>query len=321
MSKFPFTAGEELLEHFDLDDSDYFQPTVLSDVKAGFSVQREYPHSLPYKPPRYRDGSPDVVAIIHVVYEDPDDPDITSTREAAPVRVRIGTFCYSWVRSPFYDPTSDEFPTLESVENSRKTPEPVPLQRTDDLAFNHDVDLFFDKKNRSLAGRQVLDELFDLHCRTSVGLRKASIRSRLRAKSIALRVLSSLLDSGHWALRVFFGRKLRDSNEFIASLGGYSEKTPRLVVEERINFLGYHAPMNTDVTFAGALLLLLGISYAIAPDGHVGSWVLQNEVTSVALAIFGLWLLDYLGPRLIFGLMKLVGRLRAAVLFRQFEVN
>ena len=73
-----------------------------------------------------------------------------------------------------YDPTDDTHPTLESTEASRRTRRPKTLTRSG-VAFNHKVDMFFyESSARALAGRQVLDELFELHCRTATALTASS---------------------------------------------------------------------------------------------------------------------------------------------------
>lgn len=67
-----FESMEEFKKVFKFDEHDeYIEFTPLIDVKIGFSIQREYPEDIKYKPPKTRDGRKDVLSLIHIVYFHP----------------------------------------------------------------------------------------------------------------------------------------------------------------------------------------------------------------------------------------------------------
>lgn len=323
MTDHPFQTTEQFAAQFDLSDGTYSNFTPLTDVQVGFSVMREYPVSIPYSPPRYRDGAPDVVALITVVYEDPDDPRIVSTAENAPVRLRISSYSHFRSRSIHYDPTDENCPTLKSMGASRLTQEPTWLTRVGTVFYNHNADLFLDEDaDRTVTGRQLLDTLFHLHCKTSLRIQGFPFRTKLRAKRLSIALTSALLSGSHWLMRILFGRELRDENEFIASLSGYSRKTPKIVVPEQISFFGYRVTLNTAITFSGLVATVVGIRLLLPGGGTpLPGWVLENSVISVSVAIFGVWVLDFLGPRALFLVMRALGLLRRVLIFREIEIQ
>lgn len=314
----PFRSTDEFLRHFDFDGSAYSDPTPLRDVTVGFSVLREYPRDLPYKPPRNRNGEPDVVALLKVIYEDPNDPHVVWTPQRAPIRLQVGTYSHSWPRALRYDPTDPEQPTPDSLEASRKTPQPIHLIRVDSVFFNHNAGVFEDTaRDRVVAdGRELLDHLFDLHCSTCRGLRRLRVQGFLKAKNRLVRLIAALHDRAHWALRVFFGRELGPQSDLMSSLGVSSPKVPRIVVDEQISFLGYKVPMNTAITFSGLLLLSI-----LAGGVRIHGWLGGSQLFSFALGLFSLWLLDYFGPRLLGLAIKGLSRLRAWLALRQLRVR
>lgn len=63
-----FQKTSELLAKFDLESEEYFDPLALGDRKVAFSVKRPYPENIRYKPAQSRNGKPDNVAAIWLVY-------------------------------------------------------------------------------------------------------------------------------------------------------------------------------------------------------------------------------------------------------------
>ena len=64
-----FNSATEFFKAFEIGESSKYKNfTPLEDVNVGFSIQREYPGNGRYRPPMRADGTPDVIAIIHVVY-------------------------------------------------------------------------------------------------------------------------------------------------------------------------------------------------------------------------------------------------------------
>ncbi len=313
MSEFPFDNTDDFLAHagFGL-GSDYQSLTPLSEVRAGFSVQREYPHGGPYQPPRYRDGSPDVFALLMVVYEDPDSPDTTATAARAPVTLHAAPFSRSWARTPFYDALDESLPTTESIEASRRTREPLALSQKGQFWYNHNVDLFSNHDGDTFTGHQILDQIYDKHLSTTRGLGGLLLRSRMGVRRWTIGSLSTVLKAGHWSLAVFFGRLLAPKNEFIESLGGYSGVIPQCKVE-RSAMNGVPVATNSIVTFAGTVSALTGLF--VLTSTPIPTWMTVSGVTAFALTVFGVWVVDYFGPKVVFLGMQVAARLRA-YLFR-----
>ena len=83
MTDLYFKNAQELIDAFGITNNpNYSGITELTDRKAGFSIQRNYPNDILYIPLVSKDGEVDSVALIHVVYSHPseDSPDLIIIR-------------------------------------------------------------------------------------------------------------------------------------------------------------------------------------------------------------------------------------------------
>ena len=74
-------SSQDLLCLFgDIESSGYFNYVSLNDTKVGFSLQKNYPSNIQFKPAKTNSGEDDDVAVIWVVYDElQPSPDKTRT--------------------------------------------------------------------------------------------------------------------------------------------------------------------------------------------------------------------------------------------------
>jgi hypothetical protein len=65
------STTDELLQLFgDINAEGYTDPIPLADTKVGFSVRKNYPEDIRYKPAKNKAGVPDNIAVIWIVYNE-----------------------------------------------------------------------------------------------------------------------------------------------------------------------------------------------------------------------------------------------------------
>jgi hypothetical protein len=126
-------SSDQLIKLFgNLSEDGFVNPVVLKDTKVGFSIQKDYPDDIGYKPARTKDNQADNVAVIWVVYENRAQE---SQQNLIPIRLRIATMSKYRANHWDYEWSEDDCPTPESVKASLSSPQPLELALTGDLYF------------------------------------------------------------------------------------------------------------------------------------------------------------------------------------------
>ncbi len=130
-----FEKPDDLKRAFEVEKapelSDY---KPLANRKVAFSVHREYLDNIRYIPPRNKDGNPDTLALLEIIYEHPDESGKVETK----VRILLKASRYShYLNGHFeYDFRDPNCPTIESVDQSRRTPRPIALSLVDEFFYD-----------------------------------------------------------------------------------------------------------------------------------------------------------------------------------------
>ena len=320
MSKTFFESAEEFRKEFDLEsDQTYIEYRALNDRKVGFSLQRLYPKDIRYIPPKSKDGKPDVVALIHVVYTHPDEAKETFDSERVPLVLRITKYSrYINIKNRIcYDFNNDNCPTKESVEISKSTPEPMSLEFIGDFFYDHSRTNFIDSKGNTLSGRQVLDNVFDKHCATVHWLKGLKLRFHVRFNRIRTKINEILIKFLKYLLINAFGRTLEPKDPISSVLGGYSKEDLKMTKTNIIEFRGYKASKNIIVTFCLIYLILyfIGIKIKLIKDIFFN----PNPLLVVPIVILILVFLDNVVPKFILWLINKRIKMRLKLYFKKFK--
>lgn len=303
-----FTSAEELKEVFEIaGHSEYVNFTPLTK-EVGFSVQRLYPPTSNYKPPIRKDGTPDTVALIAVLYEP------TSTRKRDPDRVPIylKVSVYSrYIANHFdYDFTSDECPTEESVISSKKTPRPVDLNQFNEYFFDHKENRLVDSDGKPTTGLKIINDLYASHLATVDKFKGLIFRWKLGSISRASNLCEPACGVFKWMLKVVCGRTLASEDISKGISGEYKSGDVKLLKTERIDVFGYSASKNVIGTFC---MLILSAFFLFKVTGGSPSWVktiAEKNVLALAASILTIAVLDHLLPRGLLWLINMTIRLR-----------
>jgi len=308
--------GNELVDAFGISSSEvYLDPIILHDVRAGFSVKRNYPNNIRFSPPKTRTGEDDVVAIFHVVCEETD-----KSENRIPIYIRTQTF--SKYRANHFDYNYDDVdcPTEASLINSKKTPEPISIESTDEYYIDINNNRFIRENGNSISGKEILDTLFDEHIKIVHPIRGLNIRSKLTIQSKLfelLRYLIELLKSiNYW----IFGITIESENEFVSLTDGYKAKDMKLLKTDYINLLGYKASRRSVVIFCFGVITVFSVGYFLDLECRYLSLIANNNVLSICAIIIVMGIIEQILPRILLGIINVLIRTRWRVGKMKFKV-
>ncbi len=157
--------GLELLKLFgDIESVGYYDSVCLNDAEAGFSVQRNYPKDIKFKPAKTASGKDDSIACIWAVYESKKQ---SSKNIPVPIRFRIALMSKYRTRHFFDDDDLDpDKPTKVSLNISQRTPQPIDLNLREGYFFDPHTGGLVDGKGNSVSGADALNEIYQSHCNT-----------------------------------------------------------------------------------------------------------------------------------------------------------
>jgi hypothetical protein len=318
-----FSNSQELLAQFgDFASHELFDPIPLRDTRVGFSVKKNYPNDIRYKPAvGQNSGQPDNVATIWIVYAHPEDSPRRATSDAVPLRIRIATMSKYRSKHWDYDPEDKEgdSPSRDSIEASAATPAPIELEYPGDFVFDHAQSSFFDRKGNRISGAEILDRVFQDHCNTVHRLRGLRLRTKLftQAKLTGLLAVSSSLLV--WTLKSFFGRSIEDNDMMAGAFRTYKLEALKKYDADSLDILGYKASKQVVILFCFLAIL---VSYhrfrSGASDDYISS-IGGSEFLSIVHGVFLIWILDVVVPLAIFFLINGLIWLRTTVMFMKFK--
>ena len=290
--------GFALLKLFgDIESVGYFDSVILNDTKAGFSIQRNYPKDIKFKPARTVSGKEDSIACIWVVYESKKQ---SSKNTPVPIRFRISLMSKYRTRHFFDDDDLDpEKPTKASLNISQRTPQPIDLNLREGYFFDPHTGGLVDEQGNSVSGVDALNEIYQAHCNTVHPLKGISIRSKQVAHSFSRGVLDWLIDSSKWSLKNLFGRTLNERTDRSSYFDGYKGQDFGKLPEDCIEVFGYKVPKRVLGLF---IVMAAFTTYLFFPaeDQSYADLVVHSEVMLTIHCLAGLLFLDVIIPHLMF---------------------
>ena len=322
-SKQPFENTEQFLRIFgSFEETPYKNLTHLTDRKVGFSIIRDYPDDLLFKPITTRDGKADSVALIHIIYVHPEESEKDFVPDRVPVTISITTHSLFLGKGHLdYNYKDADSPTCESVQASKKSVRPIALDSFDEFYFSHDLNQFYDESQNEFTGVEVLNWIYNKHCNTAHRFRGLPTRTKFKSRHMVGVILGKLVDLLSRSLEVMFGRTIKKEERISGFLSGYSRDALILLSEDSINLFGYKAPKRAVVTFATSITLM-ALVYAFFDSGQRQflKRIFSNPLFSVSIGIFLLWFVSSIVPRLLFFLLNRCIRLRTRVWFWRLKV-
>lgn len=311
----PFKTPDEFLGAFDLTDSPYTDFKPYTDAIA-FSLKRNYPKNIRYKPAKTRSGEDNNVAIIHVLYIPPKEMNKIFNPERVPIEIEICNFNF-YLRNRFrYNFEDEDCPTRESLEQMATSTKPINLG--DKYFYNHARKTFISLKGNEMSGRQIIDKIFVEHCNTVHLIKGIKIRTKVKLQEIGLKICDWLINGSKYILKVVLGYRLIKIHSSVLSLTGYKKKDLELVDDKTINVIGYKAPKRIVITFSFLFIVLILVFILINFD-FIKQPGLSNifgiTLITMFLVYLILWFLEEVVPKVFILLINLLMKLRVKIVF------
>lgn len=304
-------TGLELLKIFgSYGDSGYENPIQLRDTTVGFSIQKNYPTGIRFKPAKSEEGDDDV-AVIWVVYE---PHKRAPAADLIPLRLRIATM--SKYRAAHWDYNFDDenCPTEDSVLLSKSTPRPLELSLINEYYYSETLDSLVNLKGARVEGRDVLDHLFNAHCDSVHPIKGIRWQGAHKLSKLIRWIFDQPVNLLTWLLTAIFGRTLDERRDRSAFLDGYLWADFKKVSVDSIEIAGYRASRRVVVLFL--LIVVTGCVFLLPADEktYIGSLV-RSEFLMAIHSLALLLVLDELLPALIFLLLN------RSIRFRKWYLN
>lgn len=318
-----FVSTEELIDSFgDIHNNGFYDPVNLTDTPIGFSVKKNYPPNIRFKPAiGQRTGLPDSIAAIWVVYTPPSEKENIAGSSKAPIRFRVATMSKYRV-SHFdynYQDIDGDCPSKESLEGSLASPQPIDLNFEDVYFYDHINHTFIDDNGNSLTGVEVLEQVFETHCKTVHILWGLKIRLKLAWQAKFSGVLTLIVEALTTILKQLFGRTI-ESNVMMAGIyEPYKRVAFKKLDEDSIEILGYKASKHVVIMFCIIVILASVYRYYFSVGYDYFSSLEGQEFLTLTHAIFAIWFIDVVIPEILFFGINMVLRLKKKVIFMRFE--
>lgn len=307
-----FENADQLHEALGLKGAnEYERYSPFKNKKVGFSIQRSYPKDIKYVPVKGADGSDDTVVMIRVSYDHPSESEKEADPEKVPIRLDIGTWSRYRANHFGWGHDNKDCPSKESVEKSLSTPRPLTLTSNDRYFYNHRKKCFVDVKGNDIDGKEIIEKLYRQHSYTSHALKGFSIRFKIAARDLEVRILAWIIRFLKFLLHACFGRKLgSDKVEEKHMLVEYKKEDLEYSTESVLNFYGYRATKNVIITFCILAILLYSAYFIVGKENEYLKGVAGRPFLVLCFSLVLLWMFDHLLPLLILWFMNITIRHR-----------
>ena len=271
---------------------EYFSPVPLSDRRAAFSIKRQYPNNIRYKPPIRPNGNPDNVAVIWVIYNHPDESGGRVENNRVPVSARVANISLFRQKYFDYDFNNPDSPTEEALGKSKATPMPVDLNYEGDFFYDHNQDIFVNESGSVISGIELLNKVFSDHCSTVHWRRGFSLRFKLFAQSKSAGLIPLIVTFLKSILKNAFGRTLEEDDATALFSDGYKKNDFKKLSENSLNVFGYKA--SKQVIFLFCVIVFIGAiwGYNAGTTGSYFGYIGASNFLSVIHGLLLLLILD-----------------------------
>jgi hypothetical protein len=297
-------TSQEFLEKFgDIESAGYFDPRFLNDVRMGFSVQRNYPENIRFRPASNILGEVDSVAVIWAVCE---EGLADAAKNLIPVRFRISLM--SKYRSKYWDYNYDDknCPTKDSVVASANSPKPLDMDFTDGCFYDARLGKFLDENLNEVSGVFLLNKLFIAHCNSVHLIMGAGIRTKALLNKAPIFFFTKTIACIVWILKNIFGRTLDESLDRATYFDGYLLKNFKVTGDDFIELAGYRAAKPVILLFAILATFICWCTLPVDEGTYLGN-LIRSDFLLLIHTVLALAILDKIIPDALFwGLNKLI---------------
>jgi hypothetical protein len=286
---------------------EYFGITPLTDA-PGFSVKRHYPPDSPLSGVVTKSGLPDLYCLIHFVVERPTSPGgVSAMQFSASMR---SLWRGDWHRD--YDYTSPDCPTSASVQRLKRLPKPLTLDFRGDFFYDAAESRFYGASGQ-VTGKQILDHVYDYHCRTLRLWFRVKWAARTGMDAAVHFLISRMQAILIWILVHGYDIKLNVPDYEIFHVYSLSD-FDRTQEGGATHFFGFQSSKRS--LFSNLLILALActLAYWFLREWDLLRVVYRNTALTTAALVFGFLIADQVVPASLLAGVCALSRLRRATL-------
>lgn len=294
-------TSQEFLDKFgDIQLAGFIDPTFLTDIKIGFSIQKNYPDNIRYKPAKDESGNPDNIAVIWAVYE---ERFASKGDRYIPLRFRIALMSKYRTLNFDYDYDDPKCPTKDSVAISFATPRPIDLDLNDSYFYDSEKDCFVNGDYEKVPGVTILVSLFEAHIDSVHLIKGASLRSKIYIEGSITRLLDASINGVIYVLEQCFGRTLDERLERMTYFDGYSSDSLKVTGTDFMEVAGYKASKKVIVIFAVIVAIFCWYTLPVDEDTYLGN-LIQSDFLLLVHSLLLLVFLDNVFPKILFHMLN-----------------
>lgn len=298
----------QFIDLFNLPCAEYYDPLALTDIKFGFSVKRNYPiKNFEFRPPIDESGNPIEVAVMWVALI----KDFTTSNKGMLVTVRIAT----WRKS---QPEEEVEEKLVIVGKNKK---PLALEYTNDFYYHPNENSFSDQNGTIIAPIEILNKVFEQHCRTIHPFYSLELKFKLFVLKIADLIFLGIVHSNVFLIQKVFRRKLEfhDSINLPLSDTFFEFKKIEEIETAKLDFWGWKADKVSIIIFSFIVCLLSIASYLEFIKIGYWEYIKTSPLIIAAHVIFALLLIEKAPHPFLFNMTNMLLKIRRKFLFTRID--
>ena len=294
---------------------------IWSDDNVGFTVIRKYPDNLSFIPAKNKNGVVDTVCMIKVGFADKEE---SNEKRLFGSVSKVSKYLLSnhWN----YDFNDPEAPTKDSLEESKRSLQPIDLDITDFL-YKKDKKKIIDKNknNEEISLNELIEKIYKLHLKT-IKITGSWFRLKVKVKNQATEPVEDIKKFLIMFLYNVFGKTLQSENKTSFEEGlfkPYSHKRLYSLADEQVDLFHTGIKISKKPAYLSAItifIIMLISTYWI----YLLWWKElkeQNQVVQISFAMVLILIIDYIIPHFILCVINLLIRFRIRMWKWKITIN
>ncbi|HEY4832051.1 MAG TPA: hypothetical protein VIH61_05765 [Waddliaceae bacterium] len=311
----PSAETEEFVKNFKKDEEDEIILWSGDGGGVGFTILRNYPKDIPFVPAKNKDGDVDSVCMIKIGF---------LVRPGAPENEEVKLFVTTSKVSRYllnnhwnYDFNDDKSPTKDSLEESKKSKQPIDLEDLVDYIYNKNTRKIFnvEKEKKEVSLNYIVDKVFKLHLKT-VSPAGLWFRTKIFSKNIISNLVEPIKISLLWFLDFFLGKTIQSdgkTNFGIGLIKPYKHNSLYSLADEQVDLFKTGIVINkkSAIVVASLVFLMTLISIYCYSPLWWSELKTQIQIVQFSFLLVLVFTVDYIIPHTILVIINLLIKFRS----------
>lgn len=285
---------------------------------VGLTILREYPKDIPFKPAKTKNGQIDSVCMIKI-----GSPlrKINTDSNHLKLFVMVSKASKYLLNNHFdYDFNNQDSPTRDSIEESKRSKQPIDLDDFNGYVFDRENNKIFFIENgiKEVTLNDVVEKIYKLHIKT-VKLAGAWFRFKVSIKDKIANPIEGINKSILWFIDFLFGKTVQEekNNLKVGLFEKYKHSDLYTLSDEKIDIFntGLKIPKKTGLLTAFSIVVItILLTYSL--PAYPKLWIEikeQSQIVQVSFLLVVLWVIDYLIPHLFLSVINMLIMFRIKV--------